>query len=183
MYSAIHGPGYTSCCLRRRSSSIFLLLRGNHTLLVHMRPCKASLHLYPALPLVPSSPDQAACSLRFISANWVISRSVFYTDPRFHARIPSIEKKYNAIMSVTCRFSKWVTLIESADTWSAEQWAHTFLNRLDLINWGLPRELITDRDPKFLSKFWTALFTKFRVKLLYSTAYHPQTDEFNERTN
>ncbi len=66
---------------------------------------------------------------------------------------------------------------------SVEQWAHAFLKRLDLIDWGLPGELITDRDPKFLSKFWTALFAKLGVKLLYSTAYHPQTDGASERTN
>ncbi len=54
---------------------------------------------------------------------------------------------------------------------------------MDLINWGFSGELITDRDPKFLSAFWTALFTKLGVKLLYSTAYHPQTDGSSERTN
>lgn len=52
-----------------------------------------------------------------------------------------------------------------------------------MINWGLPGELITDQDHKFLSKFWTALFEKLGVKLLYSTAYHPQTDESSKRTN
>lgn len=41
---------------------------------------------------------------------------------------------YNAIMSMTCKFSKQVTLIEDANTWSAEQWAQAFLKRLDLIN-------------------------------------------------
>ena len=54
---------------------------------------------------------------------------------------------------------------------------------MDLIDWGLPGELITDRDLKFLSKFWTALFAKLGVKLLYSIAYHPQTDGSSERTN
>ena len=101
----------------------------------------------------------------------------------FILALPLMKKKYNAIMSVTYKFSKRVTLIEGADTWTAEQWAYAFLNRLDLIDWGLLGELITDRDPKFLSKFWTALFTKLGGKLLYSTAYHPQTDGSNERIN
>lgn len=57
------------------------------------------------------------------------------------------------------------------------------LARLDLINWGLPGERIMDKDHKFLSQFWTALFTKLGVKLLYSTAYHPQTDGSSKRTN
>lgn len=86
-------------------------------------------------------------------------------------------------MSVTYKFSKQITLVEVADTWLAEQLAHAFLKRLDLIDWGLPGELITDRYPKFLSKFWTTLFAKLGVKLLYSTAYHPQTDGASKRTN
>ena len=96
----------------------------------------------------------------------------------------SVSKEgYNALMSVTYKFSKRVILIKGKDTFTAEDWAHAFLARLDLVDWDLPRELITDRDPKFLSKFWTSLFEKLGVKLLYSTAYHPQTDGSSERTN
>lgn len=69
-------------------------------------------------------------------------------------------------MSVICKFSKRITLIEGVDTWTAEQWAQAFLKRLDLVDWRLPGELITDRDPKFLGKFWTALFERLGVKLL-----------------
>lgn len=87
-------------------------------------------------------------------------------------------------MLVTCKFFKRVTLTEGADTWSAERLAHAFLNKLDLMDWGLSGELITGNwDPKFLSRFWTALFKKLGVNLLYSTAYHPQTDGSSKRTN
>ena len=90
---------------------------------------------------------------------------------------------YNTLMSVTCKFSKKVTLIEGKDTWTAKEWAHAFLAKLDLVDWGLPGELITNRNPKFFSKFWTTLFEKLRVKFLYNTAYHPQTNGFSKRTN
>lgn len=53
-----------------------------------------------------------------------------------------LKEKYNTIILVTYKFSKWVTLIKGADTWFANQWAHAFLNRLDLIDWTLPGELI-----------------------------------------
>lgn len=43
--------------------------------------------------------------------------------------------------------------------------------------------IISDRDPKFLSDLWASLFKLLGVKLLYSTAYHPQTDGASERTN
>ena len=56
-------------------------------------------------------------------------------------------------MSVACKFSKKVTLIEGKDTFTAEDWAHALLSRLNFIDWGLPGELITNQDPKFFSKF------------------------------
>lgn len=90
---------------------------------------------------------------------------------------------FNIIISVIYKFLKQVTLINIADTWLAEKRTHAFLKRLDLINWGLPEELISDHDPKFLNKFWTALFTKLGVKLLYSIAYHPQINGSSERIN
>lgn len=86
-------------------------------------------------------------------------------------------------MSVTYKFLKQITLIERVDTWMAKQWIQVFPKRLDLIDWGLPSELITDRDAKFLNKFWIALFDKLEVKLLYSTIYHSQTNRLSERIN
>lgn len=90
--------------------------------------------------------------------------------------LPLTKEGFNTIISVTCKFPKRITLIKGTDTGSIKQWAQAFLRRLDLIDWGLPRELITDRDLKFLSKFWAKLFARLGVKLLYSTAYHPQTN-------
>lgn len=93
------------------------------------------------------------------------------------------KKKFNAIMSVTCKFSKRITLIKGTNTWSADDWAHAFLKRLDLIDWSLQKQLITDHNPKFACKFWKTLFTKLEIKLLYSTAYHLQINGSSERTN
>lgn len=39
----------------------------------------------------------------------------------FVLALPLFKGDYNALMSVTCKFSKRITLIEGADTWSAEQ--------------------------------------------------------------
>lgn len=73
--------------------------------------------------------------------------------------------------------------MQRKDTWSAKEWAWALLSHLELIDWGLPAVLISDKNPKFLSKLWTALFAKLGVDLLYSIAYHPQTDGLSERTN
>ncbi|MBW0561218.1 hypothetical protein O181_100933 [Austropuccinia psidii MF-1] len=41
---------------------------------------------------------------------------------------------------------------------------------------GLPKIIISDRDPKFTSEFWTNLYEILGTKLAFSTAYHPQRD-------
>jgi hypothetical protein len=86
-------------------------------------------------------------------------------------------------MSVTCKFSKRVTLIPGKSTWKAKDWAIALLSRLELMDWGLPKAIIFDRDRKFLADLWKIIFDRLGVKLLYSTAYHPQTDGQSERTN
>ncbi len=90
---------------------------------------------------------------------------------------------YDCLLSVTDKFSKRITLIPGQSTYTAEQWAHSLLTRLYLTDWGLPKAIVSDRDPKFLSELWKALFNKLGVSLLYTTAYHPQTDGQSERTN
>ena len=57
------------------------------------------------------------------------------------------------------------------------------LDRLNTADWGLPKTIISDRDRKFLSELWRAIFSKLGVLLLYSTAYHAQTDEQTEIFN
>ncbi|MCI71289.1 retrotransposon protein, partial [Trifolium medium] len=47
---------------------------------------------------------------------------------------------------------------------------------------GIPSSLISDRDPRFTSRFWESLQEALGTKLRLSSAYHPQTDGQTERT-
>jgi hypothetical protein len=48
---------------------------------------------------------------------------------------------------------------------------------------SMPKDIISNRDTKFTSNLWKYLFAGFETKLLFSTAYHPQTDGQTERVN
>ncbi|MBW0542801.1 hypothetical protein O181_082516 [Austropuccinia psidii MF-1] len=46
---------------------------------------------------------------------------------------------------------------------------------------GVPKIIISNRDPKFTSEFWTNLYDMLGTKLAFCTAYHPQKDGLAER--
>ena len=48
---------------------------------------------------------------------------------------------------------------------------------------GLPDKVISDRDPRFTSRFSKALCTRLGIAQNVSTAFHPQTDGLTERKN
>ena len=49
--------------------------------------------------------------------------------------------------------------------------------------YGLPMDIVSDRDPKFTSDFWTQVFKKLETTLSMSSTDHPQSDGQTERVN
>ena len=47
---------------------------------------------------------------------------------------------------------------------------------------GVPKSIVSDRDPKFVSRFWSMFQSSMGTQLKFSTAYHPQTDGQLKRT-
>lgn len=87
---------------------------------------------------------------------------------------------YNACLVVVDRYTRRPRFIPTWDTADAKETALLFWQQV----WsetGLPRIIISDRDPKFTSDFWTGLFRILGTKLAMSTAHHPQTDGLAER--
>jgi hypothetical protein len=78
------------------------------------------------------------------------------------------------------KLTKRAHFIPNKSTDEAPTIAKRFFNEIIRLH-GMPKEIVSDRDPRFTSMFWTTLFGKFGTKLLMSTSYHPQTDGQTER--
>ena len=48
---------------------------------------------------------------------------------------------------------------------------------------GLPKKVVSDRGPQFVAEFTKELYRLFRIKLVATTAYHPQGDGQTEWVN
>ena len=89
---------------------------------------------------------------------------------------------YTKIWVIVDRFSKMAHFIPLPSVNKTEDMAKLFLTQV----WkhhGLPDDIVSDRDSKFISHFWQSLMDLLSVKLNLSTAFHPQTDGQTERVN
>ena len=48
--------------------------------------------------------------------------------------------------------------------------------------YGAPISIMSDRDPRFTSRFWPSFHQAMGTKLKFSTSFHPQTNGQSERT-
>jgi hypothetical protein len=99
----------------------------------------------------------------------------------FIVGLPVSTNGCNMIWVIVDRLTKTARFIPMKDTWDVEKRAATYVQNVVRLH-GVPREIISDRDPNFTSHFWTELQTALGTKLKLSTAFHPATDGQTERT-
>lgn len=95
--------------------------------------------------------------------------------------LPKSKNNHDAVAVFVDRFSKVAQFIPCKTTCSASDLAEIFFKHI-FKNFGLPKSIVSDHDPRFTSMFWTSLFSFLGTSLNMSTAHHQQTDGQSERT-
>ena len=85
-------------------------------------------------------------------------------------------------MVVVDKLSKATHFIPIIITYKAANIAEIFMKEIFCLH-GIPKVIISDRDPKFTGNFWKNLLKGLDTKLNFSTSYHSQTDGQIERVN
>ncbi|MBW0494555.1 hypothetical protein O181_034270 [Austropuccinia psidii MF-1] len=94
--------------------------------------------------------------------------------------VPGGKEKFDACLVIVDRYSKGLRCLTCHKEDTTMDTALLFWDNIISI-FGVPKNIISDRDPKFTSEFWTNLYDMLGKKLAFYTAYNPKTDDLAER--
>ncbi|GKA54375.1 putative reverse transcriptase domain-containing protein, partial [Tanacetum coccineum] len=98
----------------------------------------------------------------------------------FVSGLPRTPSGYDTIWVIVDRLTKSAHFLPIKKTDSMEKLTQLYL-KVVVCRHGVPISIISDRDSHFTSRFWKLLQKALGTNLDMSTAYHPQTDDQNER--
>lgn len=100
----------------------------------------------------------------------------------FVVGLPKSGTGHDAIWVIVDRLTKSAHFIPYCMTYTTERLCQIYLQEVVRLH-GVPVSIVSDRDPRFTSKFWSSFQKAFGTSLNLSTAYHPETDGQTERVN
>ncbi len=100
----------------------------------------------------------------------------------FITDLPKTGSGFTAILVVVDTLSKMVHFVPTTTDVTAERLARIFVREVWRLH-GLPKEIVSDRDPRFTGHFAREVCRLIGTKQSMSTAFHPQSDGQTERTN
>ena len=99
----------------------------------------------------------------------------------FVSGLPRTPNGHDSIWVIVDRLTKSAHFLPVNKTYGMDKLAELYVNEIVKLH-GPPVSIVSDRDPRFTSKFWKSLHEALGTGLSFSTAFHPQTDGQSERT-
>ena len=99
----------------------------------------------------------------------------------FVTGLPNTVRGHDSIWVVVDRLTKFAHFIPIDIKYPVSRLAEIYIQVIVKLH-GVPLCIVSDRDPRFTSDFWSSLQKELGSKLRLSSAYHPQTDGQTEMT-
>ena len=99
----------------------------------------------------------------------------------FVTALPRSQRQHDAVWVIVDRLTKSAHFLPIRMTDSVNVLGRLYVREIVKLH-GVPVSIVSDRDPRFVSRFWQSLQAAMGTQLLLSTAFHPQTDGQSERT-
>jgi hypothetical protein len=85
----------------------------------------------------------------------------------------------DAIWVVVDRLTKSAHFIPIKVTVPIDKLARLYVQNIVRLH-RVPSAIVSDRDSRFMSRFWQSLQKEMGIEMKFSTAFHPQTDRQSE---
>ena len=86
--------------------------------------------------------------------------------------LPRTRAGYNAIWVTVDRLTKLVHFLPIRNKFSLDRLAELYIKEIVKLH-GIPVSIVSDRDPRFTSRFWPKLQKALGTTLHFSTAFNP----------
>jgi transposase InsO family protein len=100
----------------------------------------------------------------------------------FIVGLPKTAKGFDSIWVIIDRLTTIAHFMPDKTKYPVVAYAELYIAHILSLH-GIPKTIVLDRGPQFVSKFWSELHKFLGTKLLHSSAYHPQTSGQTERVN
>jgi hypothetical protein len=95
---------------------------------------------------------------------------------------PTTKNGYDCIVAFTDRLTKRAYISPCHKSSSAKDLATIFMQTV-FRHQGMPRVILSDNGPQFVSEFWEQLFTLLGAGIRLTSTYHPQSNGGQEKFN
>ena len=95
--------------------------------------------------------------------------------------LPRTQRQHDAIWVIVDRLTKSAHFLPVSNDEPLEKLAQLYVEEIVRLH-SVPISIVSDRDPRFISRFWSSLQDAMGTRLHFSTTFHPQTDGQSERT-
>ena len=93
---------------------------------------------------------------------------------------PLTQGKHDSIWVIIDRLTKLAHLLPVRLDYSMDLLAELYVNEIVWLH-GIPLSIVSDRNPRFTSRFWKELQSALGTRQKFSTAFHLQTDGQSEK--
>jgi hypothetical protein len=100
----------------------------------------------------------------------------------FIVGLPRTAKGFDSIWVIIDRLTKIAHFLPVKTSYPVLTYAQIYIARILSLH-GIPKTIVSDRGPQFVSKFWEELHKAPGTMLLHTSAYDPQTSGQIERVN
>ena len=95
--------------------------------------------------------------------------------------LPKTPKGNDAMWVIVDRLTKTAHFLPIRWGCTLDHLAKRYVNEIVRLH-GIPISIVSDRDPRFTSRFWKSFQEALGTRLNFSTSFHPQTDGQSKRT-